>query len=134
MDFQGGNTTYTCDMIDRKPNVLKNSTPAENGYFCSLAHRDQMNSLVNICGMQEKNTSVEQCGKYLVDLSRKNDFRVPHAITKFPIGTWCSYKVVTKCGYPSVSFSIDDDTTAEDFDIAYATMENFNKTRDFDLD
>jgi hypothetical protein len=47
-------------------------------------------------------------------------------VTKFPVGTSCTYRVTSKCGYPTGIPNIRNKTIANDFSIAYATIENLD--------
>jgi hypothetical protein len=63
------------------------------------------------------------CGSYFIDLTEKNTFEVGRSVFDLPVGNSCTYRAWSTCGYPQVSWRVNDPKIVEDFDIAWATMD-----------
>lgn len=88
------------------------------GYICSGYFSDQMNAIVNGCRPYLPENRDDNCGNYLVDIS-KNTYD-SRSIKELAVNTSCTYRVYTTCGYPSAWGRTQNVTVAGDFDVAYA--------------
>lgn len=80
-----------------------------------------MSAIVGGCKPYEnQNIRENDCGSYFIDLSGSNDFSVGRSIIDFPVGTSCTYRATSTCGYPQAFYRVNDPNIAEDFDIAWA--------------
>ena len=128
-------TTEDCEDKDRTPNVFINNTDpggVANGYVCSNALSDQMNAIVGACRPYANQNLDDDCGSYFVNLSGNNTFSVGRSILNLPVNSSCTYRAFSTCGYPQVSWRANDVKIAEDFDIAWATMDGLQPSDELD--
>jgi hypothetical protein len=52
------------------------------------------------------------------------------SIENMTVGETCTYRAHSRCGYPAVDFDIQNDTLLQGFDIAFATNEGMDMTKD----
>ena len=79
-----------------------------NGWVCSYALKDQMNSIVGACRPYSQQNLNDDCGSYFIDLSLNNEFKVPRSVFDLPLLKSCSYRAISKCGYPQLSWNVND--------------------------
>ena len=92
-----------------------------------------MNAIVNGCMPWLKQDAEQSyCGSYLIDLTKSNQVAIGRSITKFPVGASCTYRAVTKCGYPQAYWRVNNPKVAGDFDIAFASVDNMTITDELD--
>ncbi len=48
----------------------------------------------------------------------------------FPVGKSCTFRILTTCGYPRFRYRILNENTFQDFDIAYAIINNLPQSED----
>ncbi len=99
-NITGGNGTYT-------------------GYACSYG-MDQINSIVGSCSPFINQNTNDYCGPYIADLTDSNYFTVGSSIQKLPVNASCTYRAVSKCGYPEAYFRVHNESYRGDFDVAWA--------------
>jgi len=130
------NTTIeeNCEQKDRNPNAYISNYTGPNdvvsGHVCSRALKDEMNFIVGTC-KPDLNQN-DDCGSYLINLSSNNTFSVERSIINLPHNRSCTYRVYSECGYPMVSWRTNDPNIAEDFDIAWATMDGLYSVDELD--
>ena len=100
-------------------------------FYCSNGV-DQMNAIVGACRPWINQNHNDDCGPYLVDLSDSNSFTLGRSIQKLPLNASCTYRAVSKCGYPEVYFRVHNQTLQNDFDVAWATNEGMGPTDDIE--
>ena len=126
-------TNEVCQEEDKTPQAQVNTTSGiANGYVCSRALKDEMNAIIGACMPYAKQNTNDDCGSYLVDLTQANNFTVGRNIIDLPVNSSCTYRAVSTCGYPQVSYRINNQTFAEDFDIAWATKEGIDRYDELD--
>jgi hypothetical protein len=80
-----------------------------------------VNAIVNGCRPYKADAEHRgPCGDYWIDLTQ-NSF-MEKVVNKFPVGTSCTYRVTSKCGYPIALPNIRNEIIAADFNIAYAAI------------
>lgn len=117
-------TSEGCEEKDRTPNAQiddKDPSGVANGYVCSHALKDQMNAIVGACMPYSKQNLDDWCGSYFVSLSGKAEFEVGRSVLDLPVGSSCTYRAWSGCGYPQVSWRVNDPKIVNDFDVAWAT-------------
>ena len=128
-------TNWDCEDKDRQPNSFINNTDPSGvagGWICSRALKDQMNSIINGCRPWMHQNYGDDCGSYFINLADKNDFSIGRSIFDFPVNSSCTYRAWSTCGYPQASWRIHDEAIAEDFDIAFASMDGLQPTNELD--
>lgn len=128
-------TGWTCDSKARIPNAFVNNTDPDgvaNGWICSYAMADQMNAIINACRPWYNQNTKDDCGSYFVDLTQKNDLQIGRSVQDLPVNSSCTYRVMSTCGYPQAEWRVNDPKIAEDFDIAYATLDGLQRTNELD--
>ncbi|TNV76903.1 hypothetical protein FGO68_gene9754 [Halteria grandinella] len=92
-------------------------------WVCSLAFKDEVNAIINTCGAYISTNREKQCGDYLIDLNgKKRDATM--SIVGLPLWGSCTYRVHTKCGFPTMKYNSESDITGE-FDIAYTSYDDY---------
>jgi len=66
-----------------------------------------MNRIVNGC--DAKLTRAPICGNYFIDATESNNFYEIREVESFPVGTSCTYRVVSTCGYPVARVTVFED-------------------------
>lgn len=128
-------TGWTCDSKARIPNAFVNNTDPDgvaNGWICSYAMADQMNAIINACRPWYNQNTKDDCGSYFVDLTQKNDLQIGRSVQDLPVNSSCTYRVMSTCGYPQAEWRVNDPKIAEDFDIAYASLDGLQRTNELD--
>jgi hypothetical protein len=128
--------SWTCEENDRVPNAIINKTDpggAAGGWFCNRAYKDQMNAIVGMCRPWKNQNRNDDCGSYFVDVSEGNQISVGRSVKDLPVNSSCSYRVMSHCGYPQVSWRVNDPKIAEDFDFAWASMDGIQPTDELDV-
>jgi hypothetical protein len=126
---------WTCDERDRIPNMfVNNSDPAgvAGGWLCSHGMADQMNAIINACRPWYNQNLQDDCGSYFVDLTESSEIQIGRSVQDLPVNSSCSYRVMSTCGYPQAEWRVNDDKIAEDFDVAYATVDGLVKSNELD--
>ncbi len=49
-----------------------------------------------------------------------------------PVNSSCTYRVMSRCGYPQASWRVNDPLITEDFDIAWATQDGLTFINELD--
>ena len=91
-----------------------------------------MNAIVGACRPWINQNHNDDCGPYLVDLSDSNSFTLGRSVQKLPVNASCTYRAVSKCGYPEVYFRVHNQTLQNDFDVAWATNEGMGPSDDIE--
>lgn len=100
--------------------------------MCSYGFLDRTAAVVDLCMPRVKQEeSDSQCGDYLIDLTEADN--QTRNVKTFPMGTGCTYRVYSSCGYPTAQVRIPNPKYAKDFYIAYSSIE-LPLERDFDWD
>lgn len=99
-------------------------------WVCSKAYQDQTNAIITSCQAASKRDP--GCGDYLVDLSSSNAAVLFRPIVSMKEGTSCTYRVYSKCGYPTVHWEIVDPRIAFSYDIAYGVKSGIALDQDLD--
>lgn len=123
---------WGCNQHPSNPeaNVKKGSTG--EGYVCSGAFSDQMSAIVNGCRPYIAENRNAACGSYELDLTLQGNVIV--GIADLPVNTTCTYRAVSKCGYPAANIRVTNHTFLEDFDIAFSTNSKDNMAPGTDND
>jgi hypothetical protein len=100
-------------------------------FYCSR-EMDQMNAIVGSCRPWLNQNVNDECGPYLIDLSDSNSFSIGRSVQKLPVNASCTYRAVSKCGYPEVYFRVHNQTLQNDFDVAWATANGMGPGDDID--
>lgn len=100
-------------------------------YYCSSG-MDQINAIMGACRPWKNQNLDDHCGSYLVDLSDSNSFPVGRTVMQMPYNVSCSYRVLSKCGYPEVQFRVTNDQIRDNFDVAFAYEEGMSRDEDLD--
>lgn len=74
----------------------------------------------------------DDCGSYFIDLSENADFSVGRSVIDLPVNSSCVYRAMSTCGVPQVYWRVNDDLLAEDFDLAYASMDGLAPSNELD--
>ena len=70
---------------------------ADKTYLCSNTVKSQFNSLYKVC---TKSQSAAVCGKDKINLQAVDASEAIN-ITALPVGSSCTYRVMSKCGFPA---------------------------------
>ena len=93
---------------------------ADKAYTCSNTVRSQFNRLFKICSRSQTNAV---CGKSNVNLQAINATDAIN-ITNIPVGSSCSYRVMSKCGFPAF------EVTGANIDVTVLRQEGKGETED----
>lgn len=87
---------------------------------------DQITAIVQYCEAIYQKARHPDCGDYLVKLTNSSNqssgpqFR---SIKNLPVGTSCTYRANSKCGFPQAKFTMVNFEIDGDFDIAFASLD-----------
>ena len=91
-----------------------------------------MNAIINGCRPWLNQNIGDDCGSYFIDLSDKSDFSIGRSVFNLPVNSSCTYRAMSTCGYPTASYRVNDPIIAEDFDVAWASVEGLSPTNELD--
>jgi hypothetical protein len=116
---------WNCSAHPVTPEYIMPSGGINNGYVCSGALKDQTNAIINGCRPYIEDADHRgPCGEYIVDLNSASfDTRI---VKTWPTGASCTYRVISKCGYPVAVPNIKNPSFAGDYNVAYATLEGLD--------
>lgn len=99
-------------------------------WACSGAFLDQENAIINMCDPadSDNNHRLDLCGQYLIDLEGDNR-NVSRSIANLPLLSSCTYRVHTKCGYPSMSI-FSQQNISDEFDVSYTFYDDLTADQD----
>ena len=125
-------SSWNCQQEDKTPQwyIDKTNPGVPSGYLCSRGMTDQMNAILNGCRPGFNQNANDHCGAYWIDLSENSGFSVGRSILNFTVGTSCTYRAYTTCGYPEAKWRVNDQTLQEDFDVAFATIDGISAADD----